>query len=96
LTYYRSQEEGQGHATSHDDGRHDGRRCNGTDGVKNHRFNRSQGTVAEQNRIGAVRYYGAQETVPAATGRWSRNRVTVPSLRPEHATRRRGSPLGVF
>lgn len=42
---YRSQEEGQGSATGYDNSWYDGCRCNGTDGIKNHRFNRSQGTV---------------------------------------------------
>jgi len=81
LCHGRSQEERQGHATGHDDGRYDGRGGHGPDGVQDVGADRRQGAVAEQNRVGVVRHRSAQETAPTATG-WTRNRVGVPSLRP--------------
>jgi len=88
----RSQEEGQGHATGPDDGRHDGRRRHGPDGVENHRPDGRQGAVAEQNRPAPVRDDYAQETVPAAADERTRYRVGAvrPPLRPQHGRPPRG------
>lgn len=63
------QKEGKSHAASHDDGRYDGRRCDGPDGVKNNHDDGRQSPVAEQNRSGPVRHHCAQETFPTATRR---------------------------
>jgi len=82
----RSQEEGQGHATGPDDGRHDGRRRHGPDGVENYRPDGRQGAVAEQNRPAPVRFDDAQETVPAAAVERTQYRGARvrPPLRPQH------------
>jgi len=85
--HHRSQEEGQGHATGHDDGRYDGSGGNGSVGFQNVGTACRKGVVTEQNRTGFVWYHSTQEASAATAGR-TRIRVGVPSLRSELATTR--------
>lgn len=88
----RPQEEGQADATSHDDGRYDGRGRDGPDGDEDHCPDGRQGPTVGQDCAGPVGHHGTQEAFAAPTG-W---RVRVaPPLRPQPPAGR-SSRLGVL
>lgn len=91
----RPEEKRQTNTTSHDDGRHDGCRCHGPDGLQGDRSDGRQGPVAQQDRPGPVRNHRPEKAHPTAVRR-PRNRDGVPPLRPQHAVGRGGPGHGIL